>query len=120
MAEGLKVSEHAVFERNHYSNEALYDDDVSKWPRKYCGYPSQRVVIEASGRYVPCCIAWSGEFDAGYWPKLSIKDYWDSQFRLNLVSELRRGIFKNDKCKSCTSFMAYDRPEREMVQDIAL
>lgn len=116
---GVKVSEHFAFDRNHYRNEAVHDEDFRNWERTYCGYPSQRVVIETSGRYVPCCIAWEGEFDAGKWPELSIKDYWASEFRRNLVSELRHGIFKNDKCKNCTSFMSFKRPEREFVQDVA-
>lgn len=119
---GIKISEHYAFDRNHYANEAIYESfnygDFRHWARQYCGYPSQRIVIETSGRYVPCCIAWSGEFDcAGRYPDLSLKDYWDSQWRKNLVQELRQGIFKNAKCANCTSFMAYVRPERAFVCD---
>ena len=115
---GVKVSEHFAFDRNHYSEQELTGEDHTKWGRTFCGYTAQRVVVEASGRYVPCCIAWAGEFDAGKWPELSLKDYWASEWRRNLTDELRQNIFKNDKCKSCTSFMSYKRPERARVQDV--
>ena len=121
---GVKVSEHYAFDRNHYQNESIHGEDFKKWPRTYCGYPSQRVVIDASGRYVPCCIAWEGEFDKSQekpmrYPETSIKQYWQSEWRKNLANELRAGVFKNDKCKNCTSFMSYARPEREFVKDVA-
>lgn len=115
---GLRVSEHFAFDRNHYKNESVHGEDFKNWPRRFCGYPAQRAVIEASGKYVPCCLAWEGEFDAGSFPQLSLKEYWDSQWRRNLANELRQGIFKNKKCQNCTSFMAYDRPERKYVQDV--
>ena len=115
---GVRVSEHAAFDRSHYAREELTGEDHLTWERTYCGYPSQRIVLEASGRYVPCCIAWSGEFDAGTWPGLSLKDYWASEWRRNLAQELRAGVFKNDKCQNCTSFLAYKRPERAFVQDV--
>lgn len=115
---GVKVSEHYAFDRNHYKNEAVHAEDPSTWERTYCGYPSQRVVIEASGRMVPCCIAWEGELTGGYYPELSIMDYWRSDWRRNLAARLRRGEFQSPKCKGCTSFMAYKRPERAKVQDV--
>ena len=119
---GLKVSEHYSFDRNHYSNQAVHGEDYSTWERTPCGYPSQRIVVEASGRYSPCCIAWSGEFYEtglpGKWPELGLKDYWESEWRKNLAGELRENIFKNRACSSCTSFMSYKRPERERVADV--
>lgn len=115
---GVRVSEHYAFDRNHYANEAVHAEDPSNWERTYCGYPSQRVVIEASGRMVPCCIAWSGELTGGFYPAMSIMDYWNSPWRKKLAQELRAGQFSNEKCRKCTSFMAYKRPERAMVQDV--
>lgn len=114
---GVKVSEHYAFDRNHYQDQELTGEDPATWERTYCGYPSQRIVVEASGRYVPCCIAWGGEFDAGKYPEVSLKEYWESEWRRNLANELRNNVFKNDKCKNCTSFMSYKRPEREFVRD---
>ena len=115
---GVKVSEHYAFDRNHYQNQSVTVDDWTKWPRTYCGYPSQRIVVEASGKYVPCCIAWEGEFDAGNFQTTSLREYWASEWRRNLANELRDGILKNKKCQNCTSFMAYQRPEREFVKDV--
>ena len=115
---GVKVSEHYAFDRNHYQNEALHDEDTSQWERTYCGYPSQRVVIESSGRMVPCCIAWEGELTGGFYPALSIMEYWNSDWRKRLATDLRAGKFSSPKCQNCTSFMAYNRPERAKVQDI--
>ena len=115
---GVKVSEHAVFDRNHYSEEEMTGEDHTKWERTFCGYSSQRLVVEASGRYQPCCLAWSGEFDAGSWPNISLREYWDSEWRRTLSNELRQNIFTNAKCKSCTSYMSFKRPERATVQDV--
>lgn len=115
---GTRVSEHHAFDRNHYKNEAVHAEDPYNWERTFCGYPSQRVVIESSGRMVPCCIAWSGELTGGYYPAMSIMGYWNSPWRKKLAGELRSGQFTSPKCAGCTSFMAYKRPERAMVQDV--
>jgi molybdenum cofactor biosynthesis enzyme MoaA len=115
---GVRISEHYAFDRNHYKNEAVHGEDVSKWPRKYCGYPSQRIVVEASGRYSACCIAWEGEMSGGRYPETSLKDYWTGKWRNEAAAALRKGEFPSDKCKNCTSYMAYDRPERAFVQDV--
>ncbi len=116
---GIKVSEHFAFDRNHYENQEVVTEDHTKWERTYCGYPSQRVVIDASGRFVPCCLAWSGELDGGMrYPKNSIIEYWNSPWRKKLADELRANVFTNSKCKNCTSFMAFKRPEREYVKDV--
>lgn len=115
---GVRVSEHSAFERNHYKNEALYSEDPSNWERRYCQYPSQRIVVEASGRYSACCIAWEGELSGGTYPKTSLMDYWNSPWRRKLADNLRRNMIENDKCRKCTSFMAYSRPERDKVQDV--
>ena len=118
---GVHTSEHFAFERNHYAQEEITGEDFTKWERRYCEYPSLRLVIEASGSYVPCCVAWEGEFYEtglpGRWPELSIMGYWNSDWRRNLVNELKANIFKNRKCQNCTTFMAYQRPEREFVSD---
>ena len=119
---GVRVSEHYAFDRNHYQQQELGVEDHSKWERQFCGYPSQRVVIEASGSYSPCCISWEGEFYKtglpGRYPEMGIMEYWNSAWRKQLVSELRQNIFTNDKCKNCTTFMAFRRPEREFVKDV--
>ena len=115
----VRVSEHSVFERNHYQNQALYEEDTSNWERTFCGYPAQRVVIEASGRYSACCIAWAGELSGGTYPAMSIMQYWNSPWRKRLADNLRKNVIENDKCKNCTSYMAFKRPERDFVKDVA-
>lgn len=118
--EGVKVSEHFAFDRNHYQEQELTGEDPSNWERNYCGYPSQRCVVEASGRYVACCISWEGEVSppSMHYPETSIMEYWNSEWRRNLASELRRNEIRNPKCLNCTSFLAYKRPERAFVQDV--
>ena len=121
---GVKVSEHSAFDRNHYQNQEIAGEDHTKWERTFCEYPSQRIVVTASGRYSPCCISWEDEFYQtglpGKYPELSLKEYWESEWRKNLSNELRQNIFKNEKCKKCTTYRAFKRPERDFVQDVAL
>lgn len=116
---GVQVSEHAAFDRNHLSKEEVVEEDHSTWERTYCGYPSQRIVIEASGRYSACCIAWEGELSGGAFPQMSLMDYWNSAWRKKLAFELRNNRFTSPKCSACTSYMSYKRPERDFVQDVA-
>lgn len=116
--QGVKVSEHYAFDRSHYAKEEIGGEDHTKWERQFCGYPSQRIVVEASGRYSACCIAWEGELSGGTYPKMSLMEYWNSPWRTQLASGLRKNKMDNAKCKACTSFMAFKRPEREKVQDV--
>lgn len=115
---GLRVSEHYAFDRNPHYGEQQIVEDVSTWERTFCGYPQQRVVIEASGRYSACCIAWEGELSGGTYPAMSIMEYWNSPWRKKLSQELKSNIFSNAKCQSCTSYLSYKRPERAFVQDV--
>lgn len=114
---GVKVSEHYAFDRNADRKESVHQQDEAAWERRYCGYPSQRVVVTASGKFLPCCIAWRDEFDLGTFGSMTLRDYWHSTGRKALVEQLRRNEFKNPLCQSCTTFMSYRRPEREFVQD---
>jgi len=113
-----RYSEHYAFERNKYSSQSLHGENPAEWERKYCSYPSQRVVITASGDYLPCCLSWSSELIMGNYKNMSIKQYWDSGPRKRLVGELKNNIFKNKLCQNCTSFVSYKRPESRFVQDI--
>lgn len=114
---GVKVSEHYAFDRNADRRESVHAQDETAWERQYCGYPSQRVVVTASGKFLPCCIAWRDEFDLGTFGSMTIRDYWHSTGRKALVEQLRRNEFRNPLCENCTTFMSYVRPEREFVQD---
>ena len=116
-AKGVRVSEHHAFDRNPCRQESTHGEDPKDWPRRFCGYPAQRIIVEASGRIQPCCVAWKGEFDCGVYPGVSLADYWKSPSRRMLVDELRRGVLQNPKCVACTSFAAYNRPEREALAE---
>lgn len=116
-----QVSEHYAFGgRNKDYAGCSSNGAPEDWERTYCGYPSQRVVITASGEYVPCCVSWRGELRPPFqYPKVGIQAYWNSQWRKDLAAELRANIITNPVCKGCTSYMAFKRPERKFVQDVA-
>lgn len=116
--EDTKVSEHFAFDRNKEYSGCVHDFAPEDWERTFCGYPSQRAVVTASGEYLPCCISWGGELKMGTIYQMNLMQYWNSEKRKTLARELRLGIFKNEICKNCTSFLSYRRPERKYVQDI--
>ena len=117
--EDTKVSEHFAFNGRNKEYQGCQNASAPEdWERNFCGYPSQRVVITASGQYVPCCVSWRGEFDAPRWPETSIEAYWNGPWRRKLTDELRRNELRYDICKKCTSYMAYKRPERAYVKDV--
>lgn len=115
-----KVSEHFAFNgRNKDYQGCLNATPDPNWERQFCGYPAQRCVITASGEFVPCCVSWRGELrPTEHYPSTTIKQYWDGAWRKKLVQELRANVVTNEVCRSCTSYMAYRRPERNFVKDI--
>lgn len=120
--DSVKVSQHYAFDRNQDEKQSIYESDPKNWARQYCGYPSQRVVVNSDGTFSPCCLAWRNEFAMSKYGTgigdMTLKEYWNGIQRETLVSQLRKNVFKNDLCKNCTSFMSYKRPEREFVQDV--
>lgn len=116
----LNVSEHFAFnKRNSERNSAVHNEDEKDWGRLYCNYPSQRLMILASGLAIPCCVDWKSEMVVGDFNKQSLLQIWTGEAIEQLRSELKRNVFISEICKNCTSFQAYDRPERKFVQDIA-
>ena len=112
--DAVHVSEHFVFERNEDAGAI----PGQGWERQYCGYVSQRLVIEASGTVQPCCIVWESELTVGRYPEQSILDIWNGRTIKTLRSQLKKNLFVNEKCKNCTSFMAFKRPESAFVQHV--
>lgn len=114
----IKVSEHFTFDRNHYAHLAL-ENAYEKWDRVYCGYPSQRIVVTASGVCLPCCVDWSEEIEIGCWPQQSLIQIWNGEPMRRLRQDLRANRLGTAPkiCQNCTSYMAYKRPERDWVQD---
>lgn len=111
----VHVSEHYAFPGR---NEAFQDgSDPSQWPRKYCEYPSLRLMVLASGQVVPCCVDWRAEMIVGNVYEQSLYEIWNGEPIKKLRQQLRANEFASAICKSCTTFNAYDRKEREYVQD---
>ena len=115
-----RVSEHFAFDRNREMKVSVHDSDVGAWGRQYCGYPSQRLIVTASGQILPCCIMWADEYPIGTYPKMSLLEAWKSPRLADLRKTLRENRIAEAPaiCKNCTSFMAYKRPERAFVQDV--
>lgn len=114
-----KVSEHFAFDRNKDDHQMLSEHDMYSWDRTYCGYPSQRLIVTASGKVLACCVAWRDETEVGIWPKQSLLEIWNGEPIKRLRADLRANNISGapDLCRNCTSYMAYKRPERDFVQD---
>jgi pyruvate-formate lyase-activating enzyme len=114
---GVFVAEHFAFDRTPQA--LMLNRNDGGWPRRYCGYPSQRLIVTAAGLVLPCCVDWRCSMVLGIWPQQSLLDIWNGE----MLKTLRETLKKNDAdcmsrtCRTCTSFMAYDKPERDSVQD---
>jgi radical SAM protein with 4Fe4S-binding SPASM domain len=110
----FKVSEHYCFDRNKAESHATTKASC----RRYCGYPSQRLVVASNGIVVPCCIDTKEEMAMQNLRTNSISSIWNSSKLKNLRSGLRANppIFQSEICKNCESWMAFDSPEREAVK----
>lgn len=119
----FQVSEHMVFDRNV---EEKHSPDVHlsapELERQYCGYPSQRLVITSAGLAIPCCIALMENLIVGDVKKQSLTEIWNGEKLKDLRVVLRNSEKEkmSDACKSCSSWMAYKHPYRELVKDKAL
>ncbi len=117
----VHVSQHYCFDRNQRTKNEIagcdHDDDL---PRRYCMYPSQRLVIASTGKVYPCCIDLHETMPVGDVTRESILDIWNG----NALKELRNNLRSNEKskmsetCQNCESWMAYDAPQRNFVKDI--
>lgn len=112
----VHVSEHFAFPGR---NDA-FDDTVNpeSWPRKYCSYPSTRLMVLANGDVVPCCVDWRAEMIVGNINKQSLIEIWNGEAIRKLRSELRANKFTSSICKNCTSFQSFDVRQRDFVSDI--
>ncbi|MEE9609671.1 MAG: radical SAM/SPASM domain-containing protein [Desulfatiglandales bacterium] len=115
---GINVSEHACFDRNPDVSFSVDPIDPA-WPRRYCVQPSQRLVVRANGDVVPCCVVWNDDENLimGHWPEQNLLEIWNGEKIKALRGELKAGFFRSKICADCTSFSAYDRPEREFLKD---
>lgn len=113
----VRVSEHFAFpgRNEEYTDAAM---SPATWKRTYCGYPSTRIMVTASGLALPCCVDWRQEMVVGNVHKQSLGEIWAGEPLADLRANLRAGVLKSSACRSCTSFQAYARPERQFVQDV--
>jgi len=111
----VHISEHYCFDRNEAESHEVVTENHDS--RQYCGYPSVRLVVAASGMVYPCCIDLHQEMPLGDINKESLKDIWNGDKIKVLRKELREGTFQSNICKNCQSWMAYKSPKREFVQD---
>ncbi len=116
----VKVSEHHCFDRNENQGHQIVDEDSKLLERTYCGYPSQRIIIAASGLAYPCCIDLHQTMPIGDFNKESLLEIWNGDKMQQLRKELKEGIFKSDICKNCVSWMSFKSNKRNFVQDIEL
>lgn len=127
----VHVSQHYCFDRNarqkleigHELSGCDHDDPSSNdMPRRYCQYPSQRLVISSRGQVYPCCIDLHETMPVGDVAKQSLLDIWNGEVLKKLRQVLRsnKSELMTNTCKNCESWMAYDMPQRNFVKDIEL
>jgi len=113
----VKASEHYCFDRNHHGDGEHGEYMGADLGRQYCGYPSQRLIISSSGLVYPCCIDTHETMPVGDFNKQSLLEIWNGDKMRDLRKELRQGTFNSNICDGCTSWMSYQSPKREFVQD---
>jgi len=110
----VKTSEHHCFDRNTLESYSITKLDKK---RTYCGYPSQRLVIGTNGDVFPCCVDYFETMKLANIEKDDLQTIWEDIILYNLRKNLKQNIFfKNTQCLDCTSFMAYNVPERELIE----
>ena len=113
----VHVSEHFAFNHRNSQKVSVHHEDESSWGRRFCQYPSVRLMCLANGDVVPCCVDWRAEMVVGNVNSQSLAEIWTGQPIRKLRAELRAGVLTSSVCKSCTSFQSYSRPERKFVSD---
>lgn len=121
--EKVHVSQHYCFDRNaNQANEISGCDHDQAMPRRYCRYPSQRLLITSAGYAYPCCLDLHETMRVGDFNKDTLAEIWTGE----PLKKLRASLRANDvskmtpTCQTCESWMAYDAPQRNFVQDIEI
>lgn len=104
MTECSRIKIRSVPARRRNSS-GVFNDDLRK-VRKYCGQPSRRLLVSASGNIYPCCVPYHEpkNFIVG---SDSLEKAWDSKKRKELVKDLRKMKFNYNVCKNCPSSDAW-------------
>ena len=111
----VEVSEHYVFDRTETTEEHIYQHKNLK--RQYCGYPSQRLVIDTEGNVFPCCVDFHKTMCLGNIEIDSLLDIWNSIKLKTIRDLLKDGYFPTHTCQNCTSWVAYKHPYSENMKD---
>lgn len=118
--DAVKCSSHYCFDRNATEvHEVSGCDHDTEMPRKYCQYPSQRLIITSRGLAYPCCLDLHETMHVGDVNKQTILEIWNGDPLKKLRAALRtnRTDQMTPTCQFCESWMAYDKPQRDFVQD---
>lgn len=112
-----KIFKNKVFVAEHYAFERAKDYKIDAG-RVYCGYPSQRLTINTSGKVYPCCVDYNQTMMIGDITVQRLKDIWASSAINILRDNLKiNNIPNNTQCMNCTSYMAYNSDKRAKVHD---
>lgn len=113
--DGYTISEHYEFPRGAVKSRP----DI---PRRYCAYPSQRIVIATDGTMFPCCVDYNETMPIGFLREDGIMGAWGSADMLALRHLLKRGVELKDEsswpiaCRDCTSWASYGCKQREAIK----
>lgn len=110
----VDVSEHYAFDRN--ASNKLQVDYPGKLERVYCGYPSQRLVINTEGDVFPCCVDVFGKMKLGNIKKTTLMEIWNGKKLKKIREKLRKGKMASKACKYCQSWMSFNHKYRENVK----
>lgn len=68
-----------------------------------CWEPQMRVIINHRRQYLLCCDDVVGNFDLGYFPDISIEEYWFGGKRVQIEEDLKQhgGRQKHSYCSTC-------------------
>lgn len=121
--DAVKVSEHHCFDRNEKQSHEISGCDHDEFQhRRYCVYPSQRLVITSAGMAYPCCIDLHETMPVGDTRKQGLLEIWNGKPMQELRENLKTKNVKawSETCRNCQSWMSYDAPQRNFVQDVEL
>lgn len=118
----VHVSEHFCIDRNEVANYESGDCTHDLLPRRFCGYPNQRIVVAATGKCYPCCIDLHETMPMGDVRFQTLEEIWSGVRMRRLRKVLTRGNVRewSAACRNCESWMSYDVPQRGFVSDVEL
>jgi len=113
----IKTSEHYVFDRKLQKSCNRDNKKIAiKLDRVYCGYPSQRLIIDTNLDVYPCCVDYRRTMKLGNIKKDSLIKIWYSDKLNDIREQLMKGrTYVSKSCQDCRSWMAYNHKYRRMV-----